>query len=135
MDRNTSSVCFQGRCFTTCYSQGIYYKKRCRVIFLLYTWKNPTFTIYFTLHKQSLSKTTSLLIRGFLNDAVLLVIFTDVLVIKESSTSTTQHGVISQMTTIRQQIWPRTYLENIKSATKETIQNRTLPRAMKSDIR
>jgi len=59
--------------------------------------KNMNVTIYFTLHKQSLSKTTCLQITGFLNDAVFLVTFTYV------STSTTQHGVISQITTIRQQ--------------------------------
>jgi hypothetical protein len=38
-------------------------------------------TIYFTVHKQSLSKIICLEITGFPNDAVLLVIFTDVSVI------------------------------------------------------
>jgi hypothetical protein len=44
--------------------------------------KKLNVTIYSTLHKQSLSKTTCLQITGFLNDAVLLVIFTYVSVLK-----------------------------------------------------
>jgi len=50
MNRNSSSVNFQGWCFTNCYSQGIYYKKHFGVILLLYTWKKKNWMSPFTIN-------------------------------------------------------------------------------------
>jgi hypothetical protein len=66
MNCNSSSVNFQGQCFTNCYSQGIYKKTLYSNFSALHLKKTKLdVTIYY---KQPLSKATCLQITSFLND-------------------------------------------------------------------